>query len=44
MGDPITISSDSEDVVYTHTDKRKKIAKEKEFDDKLHFKSDDEEP
>ena len=29
-------------MVYTHTDRRKKVAKEKEFEEKLHFKSDDE--
>jgi 5'-3' exonuclease len=41
-GLPIVISSDSEEVVYTHTDLRKKHAKERQYEANLHFKSDDE--
>ena len=42
-GVPIVISSDSEEVVYTHTDTRKKRDNEKLYENKLHFKSEDEE-
>lgn len=41
-GLPIVISSDSEDIVYTHTDTKKKQEREKLYENKLHFKSEDE--
>ena len=36
------ISSDSEDVVYSHTDLKKKKEKERQYESKLHFNSDGE--